>query len=134
MVHSARPPSTSHSSFLSSGASAAGNGIAVSGERKENVLKSGRRLGCLSSKLSERADTAHLAIGKQYDTVADALGVSELVNGQNEGAAVRDDSAQQPHNLSCLPDVEAVEGLVHQQHGMRRKERQPKHHATRKPL
>src|SRR5215203_5748425 len=109
MVHNARPPTTSHSSFLRSGASGVRRRNDVSGERKKNVLESCRGLSRVGAKLSERADTAHPAVRQQHETVANALGVRELVNGQHQGAAVRRHSTQQPHYLSGLPDIEAVE-------------------------
>src|SRR5215510_1752014 len=125
MVQSARPLTMPHSSLTSSGRSGARRSamtprdMMVSGERKENVLQSGRCQSCSGTQLVERADAAHCTVGQQHKAVADALGVSQLMDCQNERAATRRLAANERHHLARLPQIEAVEGLVHQQERLR---------------
>jgi hypothetical protein len=54
--------------------------------------------------------------------IADALGVAKLVDGEQQGASTQRLVSQQAHHLACLPQIEAVKRLVHQQHGERRQQ------------
>jgi hypothetical protein len=92
--------------------------VAVSGERKKYILQSGLRLADARAKIIKRTDPAYAAVRKQNEPITDSFGVSELMNGKGERAAVRRDSAHKGHNFSRLPDVEAVKRLVHKQHRM----------------
>src|SRR5438046_8452287 len=113
MVHKARPPSTSHSSFLRSGRKGTCRTVNVSGKRKENVLQASCGQRCSGAQISKRSGTAEFSVGKQQHAVGNAFGIRELVNSQNKGAAVRRDLTDQPHDVASLPQVEAVEWLVH---------------------
>src|SRR6266852_1988064 len=94
MVHSARPPSTSRSSFMSSGRKGARCTAAASGERKEHLLQ--RRPSARMAQLVERAGAPQAAVGEQHEAVADPLGIGQLVDGENERAALPATSRRQP--------------------------------------
>src|SRR5256885_12886497 len=128
-VHKARPPSTSHSSFLRSGRKGTRRMVSVSGERKENVLQtSGGQRGS-RAKLVERAGATEPAVGEQDETVGNPFRVRQLVNGQNEGAPVRGNLTDQSHDFPGLPQVEAIEWLIHEQERLGREQRKRQHQA-----
>src|SRR2546423_15463776 len=93
MVHSARPPNTARSSFSTSGRKGAPRIVNTSGERKENLLQTSMRQRGSRTQLVEVAGPAQPAVRKQDNAISNALGVSQLVNSENEGAAAR----------GCLP-------------------------------
>src|SRR5262249_41101988 len=109
MVHSARPLATSHSSLPSNGRIGARSTRAVSGERKEDVLQIGCGFFCLRPELRERAHAADATFGEQHKAVANARGVAQLVNRENERSPGARDLAQHVHDVAGLPQVEAVE-------------------------
>src|SRR5215475_1247893 len=113
IVHSARPVITPHSSLASRGRNGAWATVAASGERKEHILELGRREGGARAKLVERARTANSPVGEQHETVAHALGISQLMNGEHEPPSTRCRLANKAHDLAGLPEIEAVERLVH---------------------
>src|SRR5262249_11020906 len=115
MVHSARLLTTALSSLASNGWNGARRTTAGSGERKEHLLQSGRGLSGLRAQLRERAGAADASFRQQHEAVADARGIAQLVNGENERAPIARDIAQHAHDLARLPQVEAVERLVHPQ-------------------
>src|SRR5712691_3507725 len=130
MTQSARPLRISRNSLASSRRSGACASIDVSGERKKHLFESrGRQIRALT-KLLERAGAAHAPGGQQDEAIADALRVSELVDGEDERAAVRGDLAQRAGDRARLAQIEAVERLVHQQQRMRRDERERKQQAA----
>src|SRR5713226_6461470 len=100
IVHNARPPRISRSSFASSGRSGARTSTDVSGERKEHILKTATGKTGFRTKIVERADAANVAIDKQHDAIADSLGVDQLVNGENKRAPVRRNLTEQSHDLA----------------------------------
>src|SRR6185503_8230520 len=116
MVQSARPLTMPHSSFTSRGCSDAGRLWAMtSGECKEQLLQSGRRELRLATQLIERAGASDSSRSEQHEAVAHAFGVGELMNRQHEGAALSCHAAKQRHHFAGLPQIEAVERLVHKQ-------------------
>src|ERR1700704_6075870 len=116
MVHSARPLSTPQSSL----ASKVWNGArrAASGERKEHVLQSGRRLLGLCPQFVERPDPAQPPVREQHEAITYAFGIEQLMDGENEGAPPPRDVSKHTHDLARLPQIETVERLVHQQQRM----------------
>src|SRR5260370_42388387 len=93
MTHSARPLTISQNSLARSGRSGACASIDVSGERKKHLFESrGRQIRALT-KLLERAGAAHAPGGQQHEAIADALGVRQLVDCEDERAPVRSDLA-----------------------------------------
>src|SRR5262245_27213807 len=113
MIQSARPLAISDSSLASSGWIGARRTTAFSGERKENVLQGGCGFPGLHSQLCEASDAADATVGEQNKSVADACGIAQLMNGEHERSPIARDIAQHVHDVACLPQVEAVEGLVH---------------------
>ena len=94
--------------------------VSVSGERKENVLQtSGGQRGS-RAQLVERAGATEPAVGEQDETVGNPFRVRQLVDRQNQRAAISRHFTKQAHDLSRLSQVEAVERLIHEQQGMRR--------------
>ena len=88
MVHSARPLTISRNSLASNGRNGARAKGVASGERKEDVLESGRRHPGLRAQVRERADATDPAVREQHEAVADPFGVDQLMNGQNQRASV----------------------------------------------
>src|SRR3954468_21486997 len=119
MVQSARPPASSRSSLASKGPSGACRTSAASGERKEDPLQSGLHQSGARAQLRERAGAADAAVDEQHEAVADALGVEQLMNGQNQRASAAHDVTQHGHDLARLAEIETVERLVHEQEGLR---------------
>src|SRR2546430_15453380 len=110
MIQSARPLAISHSSLASNGWIGAPRTTAFSGERKEDVLQGGCGFPGLRAQLREGPDTADATFGEQHEAVADAGGITQLVNGEHERSPIARDVAQDIHDVACLPKVEAVEG------------------------
>src|SRR5262245_33516564 len=106
MVHNARPLRTPRSSLASNGRTRVRPAAALSGERKEHVLQSG--LPGAGAKLVERTDAAQAAIGEQHESVADTLGVDQLVDRQDKRSSSVRNVAQHAHDLPRLAQVEAV--------------------------
>src|SRR6516225_5568109 len=86
MVHSARPLKISANSLASSGYKGAPCARSVLGERKKDLLKGSLGDARLRAQLMERADPPDLSAGQKNEAIAHALGVRELVNGEDEGA------------------------------------------------
>src|SRR4029077_7158539 len=126
-VHSARPLSISHSSLTSRGRREARWNAATSGERKEHVLQSPRALVGLCAKLIERPDAADPTLGEEHKPVADTLGITQLVDRKHEGAPPAGNLAQESHHLASLPQVKAIERLVHEKDGLWGEERESEH-------
>src|SRR5437016_5804284 len=92
-------------------------------ERKENLFEiAADRQAGRNRQLGQGADAHHAAAAEQHEPVAYALGVAELVDRQHQGAAISRLISQQVHHLACLTQIEAVERLIHQQHGARGQE------------
>src|SRR5262249_8663240 len=109
MVHSARPLATSRISLASKGWTSARRTTAGSGERKEPLLQPGRGLPGLHAQLRERPHAAHAPVRQQHEAVADARGIAQLVDGENERAPIARNVAQHFHDLAGLSQIEAVE-------------------------
>src|SRR4051794_661619 len=124
-VHSGRPLTISRTSFMTSGRMGARRGTNESGERKEYILQCG--FPALRAKLIKRADTAHPTIRKQHEAVTDALGIHQLVDGENEGSPPACHLAQHAHDLARLSQIESVEGLIHEQEWLRCQKRERQH-------
>src|SRR5438874_236806 len=105
--------------------------IAASGERKEHILESSRSQRGSRAKLIERARTANSPVGEQHESVAHALGISQLMNGEHEPPSTGCRTANKAHDVAGLPEIETVERLVHQEERMRREQRQRQHQAAR---
>src|SRR5215471_1335859 len=86
MVQSARPLRMPRSSLTSSGRSGLRRSAMTSGERKEDVLQAGRHQLCLGAQHVERSNAADRAVREQHKTVADALGIGELMDREHECA------------------------------------------------
>ena len=117
----------SRSSLASNGRNGAQWTTSASGGRKEEVLQSARGHPGLRAQVRERPDATDPAVREQHEAVTDPLGVDQLMNGQNKGAPIARDLADHAHDLARLPEVEAVERLVHQQQGLRRDQRERQH-------
>src|SRR5258705_13769105 len=89
MVHSARPARTSRISFASSGRSGACDLPGISSECKEDLLQIGSREAGARAQVGERADAAGAAVGPEDEAVADALRIRQLMDGQDQGPALR---------------------------------------------
>src|SRR5262249_11821230 len=107
MVHSARPLATSRISLASKGWNGARRTTAGSGERKEHLLQPGRGLPGLSAQLSERAGAADASFRQQHEAVADARGIAQLVDGEDERTPIARNVAHHVHDLARLPQVDA---------------------------
>src|ERR1700745_2597533 len=108
MVQSARPLATSHSSLASNGWNGARGTTAGSGERKEHLLQPGGGLAGLRAQLRQRPDAKDASFRQQHEAVADARGIVQLVNGENERAPIARNVAEHVHDLARLPQVEAI--------------------------
>src|SRR5262244_1384333 len=106
MIHRARPLTISHSSLPSSGRSGARGCVDVSGERKEDLLEARVGKAGMGPQLAERPDAAHAAVGQKDETIADALGVGQLMNREDERAAVRGLAAQHAGDRARLAEIE----------------------------
>src|SRR5216683_4995355 len=122
MVHSARPLTISASSFASNGYNGASENADALGERKKDLLQRPGRESGLRAQLVEGTNAPHLPSCEKDETVANPLGVDQLVNGENERAALRGLIADHFNDVAGLPEIEAIEWLVHEQHVLRRQE------------
>src|SRR5262249_32890652 len=104
--------------------------VITSGERKKYILQSSRRLVDAPAKIIKRTDPAYASFREQNEPITDTFRVGELMNSKGERSAPRSDAAHKVHNFSRLPDVEAVKGLVHQQHRMWGQQCQRQHQPT----
>src|SRR5258708_19665869 len=86
----------------------------VSGEGREDVLESPAGTVGSATQRVERTDASDSAVRQQGETVADLLGIPQLMNRQDERAAARRRAPQRIHHVAALSEVEAVERLVHQ--------------------
>ena len=68
----------------------------VSGEGKEDVLQSSAGTVGSATQLFERPDASNPAVRQQGETVADLLGIPQLMNRQDERAAARRRAATYP--------------------------------------
>src|SRR5262245_18432678 len=109
--HSARPEKISQSSLASSGASGA---QIDSGERMESVLQAGVGQVDAHAQFRQRATTAHAAVGQQHEAIAHAFGIGQLMNGEDQRAPLAGYATEQLGDGARLPQVKAVERLVHQ--------------------
>src|SRR5450759_5241558 len=94
-------------------------------EGKEDLLESGvGRIGETSegAKFGQRAHAHDAAAAEEHQAVAHAGGIDQLVNRDEEGAAARGDGAQERNDVASLAKIEAVEGFVQQQQGLRREQ------------
>src|SRR5262245_2711037 len=132
MVHRARPPSTSHSSFLRSGKRGTRRTVSVSGERKENVLQIARGQRGAGAEFGERSSATELSVSKEHNPIRYAFGIRKLVDGQHERAAVRGNLTDQPHDVVGLPQVKTVEWLVHQEQRLGREQCEREHQSAGK--
>src|SRR5258707_806152 len=124
-THRELPMASSRSSLRSAGPM----GARGSGERKEDLFQIGANWqACSRRQLGQRAGASHPAAAQEDEPVAYALRITELVNREHQGAAVRRFVSQQVHHLAGLAQVETVKRLIHQQHGAGRQkpERQQK--------
>src|SRR5580693_976681 len=73
-----------------------------------------------SRELRDRAFTAYAAAAEQHEPVAEARGIADLVNGEEERPAARHVYAQRRRDVTRLPQIEPVERLVDEQCRLRR--------------
>src|SRR5438876_821244 len=105
IVHRARPPATSHSSFTSSGRRCARLRAGGSGERKKDILQTARRLRRRRAQLLARPGAADTTLTEQNEPVAHSFRIVQLVNGKEQRTAGGGDAAQDLHHLARLPEV-----------------------------
>ena len=74
------------------------------------------------------------ATSEQNQAVTDTLRIDQLMNGENECSAASGMVAEHVDDLARLPQIKAVERLIHQQDGMRRQQSQRQQEATVIPL
>src|SRR5260370_39917229 len=103
LVHSERTLATRHSSLASNGWNGACRTTAGSGERKEHLLQPGGGLAGLRAQLRQRADATDASFRQQHEAVADARGIVQLVNGENERAPIARNVEQHVQELGRLP-------------------------------
>src|SRR5947209_6408864 len=127
MIHSERPVMTWRSSFPSSGASEGSGTVNRSGKRKENVLQRSARQRGSFAQLLHGALSLQAAIRQQDKPIADAFGVRQLMDRQDQAAPGGGFPAQHVHDFPRLPQVETVERLVHEQDRMRREQPDRQH-------
>ena len=82
------------------------------------------------AKLVQRANAANLPIREQHEPIADAFGVAQLMDGENEAAPPAGHVTEHAHDLARLPQIEAIERLVHEKHRLRREQRERQHQPT----
>src|ERR1700759_5542972 len=93
-------------------------------ERKEHVLqRAGGETG-LREQLIEPAGGGGAAIVQQQKAVADAGGVAQLMNREDERASFRVAPAEQCSHEARLTEIETIERLVEQQERLRRRDRE----------
>src|SRR5438270_8267628 len=80
-------------------------------KRKKNLLESAHSRG----QLVERSLRHRSAVIEQKKSIACAFGVAELVNREDERAAVRGIAAKDVHHLPRLAEIEAVQRFVEEQ-------------------
>jgi len=124
----------SRSSFASSGHNGAARQPYVLGECKKNVLQRAGRQRGLSAQFVQCAGSANPAAGEQNQPVTDPLYIDQLMNGENERSAASGMVAEHVDDLARLPQIEAVEWLIHQQHRMRRQQSQHQQQSTVVPF
>jgi hypothetical protein len=95
-----------------------------------SILQTGRRQSCLGAQLFERAHAADRAAREQHEAVADALGVVELMDCQHERAAGGCHAPNERHDSARLPQIEAVERLIHQEQRLRSEQGERQHQAA----
>ena len=61
---------------------------------------------------------------EQHEAIANTFGIDELMDRENKRAPIARDAAEQTHDLARLPEVEAVERLVHDKKRMRCEQRE----------
>src|SRR5689334_3935869 len=103
-------------------------------EREEHLLHAGLGETGTVAQLVQRALAHGLAVGEQHEAVAGARGVVELVDREEERAALRRLGAQKPDHLAGLAQVEPVERLVEEQQRLRRKQAERDQEALALPL
>src|SRR5215831_4124604 len=73
-----------------------------------------------ATQLFEGTDTTNSTVRQQGETITDLFGIAELMNRQEQRAAVRRHTTQNAYHVASLPEIEAVERLVHQQNRVSR--------------
>jgi hypothetical protein len=90
-------------------------------EAKKHLLQIGACRARLRRQLGQSAQAQAPSGIEQQQPVADAFGVLQLVDRQHQRALVGH-FAQQRHDMQGLAQVEAIEGLVEDQDGLRREQ------------
>src|SRR5215469_1796057 len=75
----------------------------------------------LRCQLTDSAFPTNASAAQQNEPVAKARRVSDLMNRQKQGPAAGCMVSQPGRNVACLPKVQAIERLINQQRGLRRK-------------
>ena len=91
--------------------------------------RTGRPRG-LCAQLVQCAGSANPAAGEQNQPITNPLCIDQLMNGENECSAASSMVAEHADDLARLPQIEAVEWLIHQQHRMRRQQSQRQQQST----
>lgn len=95
------------------------------GPRAQSAYASARKTSSRllpSGSPAEAVSSAEVPVATTRPAIAYALGVAELVDGDQQRAAIFRLVSQRAHDLACLPQIEAVKRLVHQQQGERRQQ------------
>src|SRR5215813_2865364 len=122
MVHSARPPQISASSFASNGCSGAAFASDGLSKRKKDLLQRSTAVTGLRTQFIKCADPTHLPPSQEEEAVANALRVSQLVNGENNSAPRGGLRLDDFDHAASLAKIEAVEWFIHEQHVVWRQE------------
>jgi hypothetical protein len=90
----------------------------VLGEGKEDLLQVVAGAAGLSGQFLYCAFAADLALIQEYEAVAEAGGVVDLVDGEEEGAAGGGVTAEGGGYVAGLAEVQAFEGFVNEERGL----------------
>src|SRR5262245_40810223 len=110
ITHHARAVMSSRHSFATRIRRARVRQPAASGEGKKQVLEARRRVGARErGELVDGPFAARAPAAQEHEAIADAGGVGDLVDGEDERAAVGGVAPQRPGNFASLAEVESVE-------------------------
>src|SRR5260370_29794090 len=120
--HALETTSSRHS--LSRSHRKAGLGL---GERKEYLFEVNVGYGCIARyrqrrEFLNRAFAAYAPAAEQHEPIAEARGIADLMNREEQRPAAGRVRTQRRGNLATLPQVESLEGLVDEQRRLGREQ------------
>ena len=68
----------------------------------------------MAAQLFKCTDAPDSAVRQKRKTITDLLGISELMDRQEQRAAARRYAPQNAHHVARLSEIKAIERLVHQ--------------------